>query len=79
MKQTKKLLMILRKLKIVLLLIILTGCVQNTLKNSYCLIYEPIWWYEFEVLENQADKVENIRQQIDKNNLSYEILCGGLK
>ena len=71
----KKSLKILAKLSVLLLPIILNGCVQNIPKDSFCLIYNPVYWYEINETKEQSNNVEKIRKQIDLNNLAYDTIC----
>ena len=71
----KKSLKTLAKLSVLLLPIILNGCVRNTPKDSFCLIYNPVYWYEINETKEQSDNVEKIREQIDLNNLAYDTIC----
>lgn len=71
----KKPLKTLVKLSVLLLPIILNGCGQNIPKDSFCLIYTPVYWYEIDETKEQSDNVEKIREQIDLNNLAYDTIC----
>lgn len=73
----KKSLKTLAKLSVPLLPIILNGCVQNIPKDSFCLIYTPVYWYEINETKEQSGNVEKIREQIDLNNLAYDTICEG--
>ena len=43
------------------------GCAQNIVENSYCLIYQPVYFSD--------DDTEETVKQLMKNNASYESVC----
>ena len=60
------------------MLLVLTQCETNTPKSDFCLIYQPVFWHELDeskMPEVEKVKIENIRTQIDGNNLAFDIMC----